>query len=96
MRTEIISLPSLNVGDIVRAYGFVAKVVEKRDYPLTVDGVTYGDADRPCSQIDLELIEADDEHSRRDFRFLCQGHKGKPNLALLQGNERYRITRIVE
>lgn len=96
MQFESVSLPTLKVGDKVRAYGFLAEVVERRDYPRIVDGRKYGSDDRPCSQIDLELIEADDDYARRTFRFLCEPRKGRPNHAMLQGNMLYKMQKLVE
>lgn len=90
-RTETTSIPALAVGDLVRAHRFLAKVVAKRDYPRVVNGVTHGDATRPCSQVDLELIQAEDQLAARDFRHLATGNNG---LAQMQGNHLATITRL--
>ncbi|MFW6344826.1 MAG: hypothetical protein ACOC0M_00625 [Halomonas sp.] len=89
-RTETTSIPSLQVGNIVTAHGFLAKVVAKRDYPARIEGVTTG-ADGPCSQVDLKLIQAEHEGGERNFRYLASGNNG---LAKMQGNHLATITRL--
>lgn len=92
MSFEPVSVTELNVGDRVRAYGFVAEVVERRSYPMLADdGVTYGFSDRPCVQVDLRFIAASDPDSALTFRRLCE--RGS-NLATLQGNHHYVISRL--